>query len=262
MSATVVFNVGGQRFEVLRQTIERHEDTLLACLVADLDTDASEPIFVDANPERFQHILDWYRYGEVFLASGCNSHAVLRDARFFLLPDEIVVNGVAHLVGTAAQAPPVAGFDVAMKGIADTWKTFESYVDQVVAQANKTWASTADDSNTVEDAYRDYPKAFSDIKCLTHEVSLFSAGRWVDEQNVCNRHRLQLLVHELTRRGFECSLVNLSVGGIVLRMSTRTATGTSDTAQAVRLVGVAALNGGLVVGTFNVQGPGEWVFPC
>ena len=31
----------------------------------DIDTDATEPLFVDTNPDRFEHILDWYSYEDM-----------------------------------------------------------------------------------------------------------------------------------------------------------------------------------------------------
>ncbi|CAE8693652.1 unnamed protein product [Polarella glacialis] len=60
---TVVFNVGGRHFEILALVIQRRPSTLLANLLDDIGTDSSQHIFVDANPDRFQYIVDWYRYG-------------------------------------------------------------------------------------------------------------------------------------------------------------------------------------------------------
>ncbi|CAE8641873.1 unnamed protein product, partial [Polarella glacialis] len=89
----VVFNVGGRHFEILTHVIQRRPSTLLANLLDDIGTDSSQPIFVDASPDRFQHIVDWYRYGEMSLPSTCCKHALLRDARYFMLPDEVKMNG-------------------------------------------------------------------------------------------------------------------------------------------------------------------------
>ena len=63
-----VFNVGGRRFEVLSHLIQNRPSTLLASLLDDIGTDAAEPIYVEANPDRFAHILDWYRHGEMHVA--------------------------------------------------------------------------------------------------------------------------------------------------------------------------------------------------
>jgi len=98
-SGTVIFDVGGQHFKVLRQTVAARPDTLLATLIDDIGTDCGEPIFVDANPDRFGHILDWYRYGEMY-AQEFVIGALLRDAKFFLLPDIMRINGIAHFCGS------------------------------------------------------------------------------------------------------------------------------------------------------------------
>jgi len=82
---TVVFDVGGRLFRVLRQTIQTRPSALLASLVDDLGTDSSRPMFIDANPDRFSYILDWYRYGEMFIPNDSTIEAVLRDARFFFV---------------------------------------------------------------------------------------------------------------------------------------------------------------------------------
>merc|ERR1719264_2475799 len=86
-AGTVVFNVGGRHFEVLRQTIEARPATLLASLLEDIGTDSGRPIFVDANSDRFAHILEWYRHGEMHVAADCPVAGIICDARFFLLPD-------------------------------------------------------------------------------------------------------------------------------------------------------------------------------
>ncbi len=66
---TVVFNVRGRMFEVLPELIRSKPTTMLAQLLEDVSTDVAEPMFIDANPGRFEHILDWYRYTGNYLES-------------------------------------------------------------------------------------------------------------------------------------------------------------------------------------------------
>merc|ERR1719150_3021292 len=127
----VVFNVRGRHFEVLPQLIRSHGGTLLASLLDDIGTDGSHPVFVDANPERFAYILDWYRYGEMFVPSSCPVEAVLRDARFLLLPDLIRINGEMHSV-SASHVRDV--HEDLRKAVVAKWPTFESYVQRLVSE--------------------------------------------------------------------------------------------------------------------------------
>lgn len=96
---TVVFDVSGWTFKVLRQTIESRPNTLLASLLGSVgaNSDCDDPIFVDANPERFVHILDWYRYNEMYVQEFAVG-GVLRDAKFFSLPDTVQINGISHAI--------------------------------------------------------------------------------------------------------------------------------------------------------------------
>ncbi len=80
--STVTFDVRGQLFKVLRQSVTQRPSTLLAQLVENMQGD--EHVFIDASAERFSHILDWYTYGEMFASSGISERAVLRDCCFFL----------------------------------------------------------------------------------------------------------------------------------------------------------------------------------
>ena len=124
LSDSIIFNVGGRRFEVLRETIERRKGTHLARLIKGADD--SRPVFVDANPDRFECILDWYRYGEIFVDKGRSVAAVLRDADYFLLPDTVKINGETHKVRDQA-----AGEDEASGG--------NEYVHPAAREARHAW---------------------------------------------------------------------------------------------------------------------------
>lgn len=250
-SDTVVFNVGGKHFEVLRQTIERYPSTLLACLVDDVGTDVTAPIFVDANPERFAHIIDWYRYGEMFLPPGPTIEAVMRDVRYFLLPDEITINGMVHTIDTSPKVCLVPSFEAVMKGIAHSWDGFGTYVERLAADANRAWETAVETSKLMsEHAHFNWMGDLGQLTPYTVELAL-SFWKWTDEKNVCNPYRLQLLVHELSRCGFACRVQANSDGRVLLHMTVRKVAGP---AQAVRLEGLGMENGRLAVSSKVVCG--------
>ena len=64
---TVEFDVGGETFKVLEQTIRAKPDTLLCTMLDDPGrpgpNQPSKPIFIEANAKLFPFILDWYRSG-------------------------------------------------------------------------------------------------------------------------------------------------------------------------------------------------------
>jgi len=230
---TLVFNVGGRHFEVLRQTIEAYPSTLLACLVGDIGTDLSAPIFVDANPDRFPQILDWYRYGEMFVPEGLSVKALLRDARFFLLPDVVTINHTAYPIGMSGAAHPTRSYDAVMKDIAATWEGFDEYIERVMTEADQVVARAVEESRAVQHDSRrccedDLATAAQHVVHLAGFTpqSIQVGGRWVhrmehtwnDERNVCNKSRLQLLVHELSKRGLLCRVEADQDGGLHLRL--------------------------------------------
>mmetsp|Transcript_86808 Transcript_86808/g.202012 ORF Transcript_86808/g.202012 Transcript_86808/m.202012 type:complete len:281 (-) Transcript_86808:47-889(-) len=198
-SSTVVFNVGGQRFEVLRQTIEARPSTLLASLMDDIGTDSTQPMFVDANPDRFAYILDWYRYGEMHLPDGYPLKAILNDARFFLLPDAVKINGSRH----ALQPPSEVDLSfTAVSTITKDWPTFQQFVMNIIGEVRAQ----------VEHLSRRAAQPDS-CGCVDREMTSFRAyfdicdeDGWSDEENVCSQERLEVLVAELEKRGFECEV--------------------------------------------------------
>jgi hypothetical protein len=68
MSEIVNLNVGGIQYSAARNTIMKHEETMLAKLVSEKWNPNSEvPIFVDRDGERFKYILDFFRDGEILV---------------------------------------------------------------------------------------------------------------------------------------------------------------------------------------------------
>merc|ERR1719336_2553867 len=77
--------------------------------------------------------------------------AVLRDARFFLLPEEVTINGVATPIGSVGQGP----FESVMEGVISCWESFDRYVERVVAQTKRAWSSLVQVSQDIKDDYFD-----------------------------------------------------------------------------------------------------------
>ena len=61
---TIKFNVGGKHFEVSRDLMEKHSETMLGRLVSEAwQQDPEEPVFIDRNGDTFAYVLDYLRYG-------------------------------------------------------------------------------------------------------------------------------------------------------------------------------------------------------
>lgn len=84
------FNVGGQTFQVAAKLVKAKPETLLAKLLAKADSNRLIHVPVDICPDRFRILLDWYRYGEIWVPHTTAVKAVLRDAARKELRDEQV----------------------------------------------------------------------------------------------------------------------------------------------------------------------------
>mmetsp|Transcript_61343 Transcript_61343/g.142745 ORF Transcript_61343/g.142745 Transcript_61343/m.142745 type:complete len:262 (-) Transcript_61343:71-856(-) len=207
-SGTVVFNVGGRHYEVLRQTIRARPSTLLAQLIDDIDTDSAQPIFVDANPDRFAYVMDWYRYGEIHLPVGYPTKVILNDARFFLLPDFVLINGSAH-----ALQPPFNRHAAATKmhhAVMEHWPTFEQCIANITAAVQNELEAVSERATMVQ---VDTISCMKDLAMDTLPTKSFTLSHsenkwevWSDRNNVCNKERLMVLVSELRKRGFDCDV--------------------------------------------------------
>ena len=79
-SAAVRFSVGGQTFQIAAKLVRAKPDTVLAKVLARSDAGISLNVPVDVCPDRFRLILDWYRYGEIWVPATLATEAVLKDA--------------------------------------------------------------------------------------------------------------------------------------------------------------------------------------
>ena len=86
---TIVFNVGGEKFEILEQSVRAKPETLLCTLLDDPGRDdPTKPIFVNGDAKRFRYILDWYRYGSIKLPVSISQEEMHRDLAFYQLPSD------------------------------------------------------------------------------------------------------------------------------------------------------------------------------
>eukprot|EP00985_Skeletonema_marinoi_P019529 scaffold11238_cov150-Skeletonema_marinoi.AAC.3 len=87
---TIKFNVGGRPFEVSRDLMEKHSETMLGKLVSEAwQADPEEPVFIDRNGNIFEYVLDYLRYGSIELPRNVPKSSFERDLDFYgLLPKE------------------------------------------------------------------------------------------------------------------------------------------------------------------------------
>jgi hypothetical protein len=249
---TVVFNVRGRHYEVIPELIRSRGSTLLANLIDDIGVDPSRAIFVDGNPERFEYILDWYHYGEMFVPSDCPIEALLRDARFFLLPDSVKING--ELITVRGSVISEA-HESLRRSVISRWPTFDLCVNRIIDDTKMEVQSLGARSDELDtDVLENVPcdclssnsstsKMIAKKHLVVHreftlaEVSddidsnlfelqsmapmFMNAGntpvrcgrwKWTDEKNVCNELRLRVLKSELERLGFVCTVNIMNVG--------------------------------------------------
>eukprot|EP00416_Gambierdiscus_australes_P016361 CAMPEP_0171070302 /NCGR_PEP_ID=MMETSP0766_2-20121228/9660_1 /TAXON_ID=439317 /ORGANISM="Gambierdiscus australes, Strain CAWD 149" /LENGTH=240 /DNA_ID=CAMNT_0011526755 /DNA_START=30 /DNA_END=749 /DNA_ORIENTATION=+ len=90
---TVLFNVGGKKFEVLRKpTLATYPSSLLSQLAG--HAEGRETIFVEANSELFQFMLDFHRHRKIHIPLTVSKDAILREACALKLPvkpEDVVV---------------------------------------------------------------------------------------------------------------------------------------------------------------------------
>ena len=115
----------------VRQTIQAHPTTLLASLIEDISIDCARAIFIDANSERFGYILDWYRFRQMHIPKDYPVKSILCDARFFLFPDYVKIDGTSYCICPGASNN---AFDAVSSPVIDRWLQFEQYVSKIIAE--------------------------------------------------------------------------------------------------------------------------------
>lgn len=167
----VAFDIGGRIFKVMKHVIMRHPDTLLAILLEDISTKEDEVLFVDANPDRFSYILDWYRFGEMHMKTEC-VQAVLNDARYFLLPDYVKINGRIHSLKPIA-ASVEQRWDQQKMEVLSKWPNFENYIRRLADETMARLFSTVDHSSPeILRPLMNVAGNFKDSRGVWHDLSI------------------------------------------------------------------------------------------
>ena len=82
---TVIFNVSGEKFQVLKELFDMYPETMLAKSVAEhwRDPDSQEEIFLDRCPLLFRHVLACLRDKKTHLPLTLSKSALLSELEYF-----------------------------------------------------------------------------------------------------------------------------------------------------------------------------------
>jgi len=199
-AAVVTFDVGGQIFKVSAQLVRAKPKTLLAILLQHAENGRSKPIFVDGPSERFHFILDWYRYNAIHIPRSVSLVALLQDARHFLLPDEVIVNGVARNVKTHDTAQRVSRELLA--GIISRWPGFQTFFEELLERIRTHFEAVAIASDSLRTAdSQDAEEAWD----FPHFVlTIYGDEGFFDQKNLLSVARVRTLALKLEECGYLC----------------------------------------------------------
>lgn len=81
---TVIFNVGGHKYEVSRSLLSSYPNTMLACSASKhWQEDPESEIFIERDGERFKFCLDYLRDGRAMLPIVISKEAVIQDLMYY-----------------------------------------------------------------------------------------------------------------------------------------------------------------------------------
>ena len=102
-SKTVRLNVGGTKYEVAKDTIEKYPGTMLARLISETwegkddkkRAREEDEIFIDADGLQFRFVLEYMRHQKVDLPMGISTKSVLHNLQYFgfdsIHPDSVTL---------------------------------------------------------------------------------------------------------------------------------------------------------------------------
>jgi len=201
--SAALFNVGGQTFQVAAKLIRSKAETLPARLLAKA-ADPTRPLHVpvDICPERFRILLDWYRYGEIWVPNTVATKAVLRDAARLDFPSEIVVNGVLR---SLHQLDANQVSRTLLTGVINRWQGFSSFFANILNQIDEHFKSVASQSAaSVEAKDEEAACAEEAFDFPRFVVPLFSEEGWVLPNHICSASRARILALKLEELGYLC----------------------------------------------------------
>eukprot|EP00933_Yihiella_yeosuensis_P041430 TRINITY_DN35820_c0_g1_i1.p1 TRINITY_DN35820_c0_g1~~TRINITY_DN35820_c0_g1_i1.p1 ORF type:complete len:447 (+),score=68.48 TRINITY_DN35820_c0_g1_i1:58-1341(+) len=219
-SSVVHFDVSGEIFRVPTTLLRFKPHTLLARLLAEAEVkgtgDKSSPIPVEVAPDRFQYILDWYRYDELLLPRTINADAVLRDARQLELPDEVVVNGVLRSSKRELSANKVSS--MLMADVIDRWPTWRQFYSHTLNAIRDHYQSVAVKSVSGEAASED-PAAEEAFDVPRFVMPIFGDDGWLKPKQIGSTARARVLAVKLEELGYLCEFTESELMvGLPLRL--------------------------------------------
>lgn len=204
--ALAIFDVGGKIFKVPAQLVRSKPGTRLAQLLDNAGesspaSTASKPIFVDAAPERFTCILDWYRFGELHVPKSIPIAALLQDARNLQLPEELVINGI--LRNTRSNAAHRVGRDLVSQ-IIEHWSGFSIFLQATLEKIRLHYHAVGERASlfntaTIHDGEAEEAYDFSPFV-----LALYGEKGWLNTDQVCSAARARVLALKLEEHGYRC----------------------------------------------------------
>eukprot|EP00913_Durusdinium_trenchii_P035574 g33290.t1 len=195
------FNVGGQTFQVAAKLVKAKPETLLAKLLAKADSNRLIHVPVDICPDRFRILLDWYRYGEIWVPHTTAVKAVLRDAARLEFPKEIVVNGAFRsLQPDASQVSRTL-----VTTIINRWAGFHTFFAGILHEIDEHFKSVGSRSADSIDPIDEEAAAAEEIFDFPRfAVQLFREEGWVSPNQICSASRARILALKLEELGYLC----------------------------------------------------------
>jgi len=202
------YEVAGRVFKLPAKLVRAKPDTMLAKLLAKAEGgDPQRPIPLDVCPDRFHAILDWFRYGEMFLSRNHSVEALLRDAARLDLPEEVTINGIVRSTNVKQSAHKVGRTLVA--NVVSRWKDFNEFFSSILTaiedhfQSVALQSSRASKPDEVQDAVAE--EAFDFPRFV---VQLFGEEGWLTPKQVCSAARARVLALKLEELGYECEFTD------------------------------------------------------
>lgn len=94
-SDRVRFNVGGKEITTTRNLINQQPDSMLSTIISDTwnksnsnDSD-DKPIFIDRSGDIFHYVLEYLRYGSIFLPTSIPTEMFTRELEYYLLKYDV-----------------------------------------------------------------------------------------------------------------------------------------------------------------------------
>ena len=84
-AGTIHLDVGGVRYEVSCEALDRFEGSMLASLISDqwIEDNTIEPIFIDREGQLFEYVLDYLQTGKVFLPRSVSLIALEKEFEYY-----------------------------------------------------------------------------------------------------------------------------------------------------------------------------------